>query len=353
MTSEPEAPGLTWGLTIATKDRIDELCVCVELAMAQTRPPSEIVIVDASAEWERNAQRIREIVAGRTRLAVAEARLPSSSEQRNQALDMAEADIVFMIDDDSFMYPDCAERIMSVYDADVERGLVGVQATLSRTMPGQAELDVKRGEGTSAAKVNLWKYDAIWRSVLLMGSEQIFLPYGDSYPDRPVPATLDRYPVRRERLFHGARMTFRRAEIASVRFDSLLRYYAPFEDLDASHRMSRQGALVTVENAYLYHHMTETNRLQRFRVTWLSMLNQAVLLKRHADDPAVAKRRYYTLMARRILAEFLKDTMTRRFGFPQCRGALHALRDARKVFSISMSDLEAWYPDHQAKILKS
>jgi hypothetical protein len=36
---------------------------------------------------------------------------------------------VFLFDDDSLMYPDCAAEIMRVYDADTGRSVVGVNAT--------------------------------------------------------------------------------------------------------------------------------------------------------------------------------------------------------------------------------
>lgn len=353
MTFLTPTPRLSWGLTIATKDRVDELCLCVEKALGQTRLPDEIVIVDASEAWENHAVRVREIVGDRVRLVHIPARLPSSSEQRNQAIDAAQADVVFMIDDDSFMFPDCAEEIMAVYEVDRAGEVVGAQASLSAAMPDAVDLTASQTESPAGDAMRRQRFRWILRTVFLMGSEQIFIPYHGRYPDRPVPNAVKELGVHPERLFHGARMTFRREAIANVRFDSLLRFYAPFEDLDASHRVSHQGALVTVKGARLYHHMSITNRMKRFRVTWLSMLNQAVLLRRHAGDRDRARRRYFVLMARRITAEFLKDLLARRFDLPQCRGALRAWRDAREVFAMDTAALEAWYPGHQEWIIKS
>ena len=352
MISISPTPRLSWGLAIATKDRIEELCLCIEKALGQTRPADEIIIVDASEAWQDHAARIREIAGARVRIVYIPAVLPSLPEQRNQAIDAAQADIVFMIDDDSFMFPDCAEKIMAIYEADRAGDVVGAQASLSDAMPGAVDLTASQTESRAGNAMRRQRFRWILRTVFLMGSEQIFIPYHGHYPDRPVPHAVKKLGARPERLFHGARMTFRREVILDVRFESLLRFYAPFEDLDASHRVSHRGALVTVEGARLYHHMTTTNRMKRFRVTWLSMLNHAVLLRRHAGDPSSVRRRYSVLMVRRITAEFLKDLLARRFDFPQCHGALRAWRDARRVFAMDMAALETWYPGHQKRIVE-
>lgn len=350
----PVSPArLTWGLTIATKDRIEELCICVEKALEQTRPVHEIIVVDASKAWEDNAARVRSIVGSQTSLIYVPADLPSLPEQRNQAVALAQSDIVFMIDDDSFMFSDCAEKIMEVYEADIDSKIAGVQATLSSDMPGEVNLFAAQAEAKSGEIMRKNNFRWIMRTIFLMGSEKIFIPYNRSYPDHSIPDAVKVFDIRPERLFHGARMTFRREVIRGVKFESLLRFYAPFEDLDASHRASHHGALVAVENAYLYHHMSTTNRMKRFSLTWLSMLNHAVLLKRHSSDISDVKRRYFVLMVRRVVAEFLKDLLTRRFDFPQCRGALKAWWDSRKVFSMDMASLEAWYPGYQEKIIRS
>jgi hypothetical protein len=49
----------------------------------------------------------------------------SISSQRNQGIRAASVDVVFLFDDDSLMYPDCAAEIMRVYDADSGRSVGG------------------------------------------------------------------------------------------------------------------------------------------------------------------------------------------------------------------------------------
>lgn len=57
--------GLTWALCVATLNRIDALETCVRCALAQTRSPAEIVIVDASDTWAEHRERIAAVVGGR------------------------------------------------------------------------------------------------------------------------------------------------------------------------------------------------------------------------------------------------------------------------------------------------
>ena len=47
-------------------------------------------------------------------------------------------EILFLLDDDSFMYPDCAERIMAVYDADADGLVGGIQTGVTALPPPAA-----------------------------------------------------------------------------------------------------------------------------------------------------------------------------------------------------------------------
>jgi glycosyltransferase involved in cell wall biosynthesis len=145
---------LTWGLTIATYNRADCLRTCVALAVAQTRPPSEVVIVDASDDWSKARDTILSEIAAdnpAVRWTYQQARVRSLTHQRNQALDQTTADVLFLIDDDSFMFDDCAAEIMAIYEADPEGKIAGVSATLADNAPGAS---------SSPAR------EPVWRSAL-------------------------------------------------------------------------------------------------------------------------------------------------------------------------------------------
>jgi glycosyltransferase involved in cell wall biosynthesis len=119
------ATALTWALVVPTYMREDVLPRCLRLGAAQTRPPLEIV--DSSPGRKSTRERIlREIspLWPGIRWHYVEAERRSITSQRNQGVRAASADVVFLFDDDSLMYPDCAAEIMRVYDADTGRSVV-------------------------------------------------------------------------------------------------------------------------------------------------------------------------------------------------------------------------------------
>ena len=123
---------LTWALVVVTYMREDVLPRCLRLGAAQTRPPLEIIVVDSSPEWESTRERVLREMAPLwpgVQWHYLKAERRSIASQRNQGVHAASADVVFLFDDDSLMYPDCAAEIMRVYDADTGRSVVGVNAT--------------------------------------------------------------------------------------------------------------------------------------------------------------------------------------------------------------------------------
>jgi GT2 family glycosyltransferase len=347
-------PTLSWGLLVATHNRPDALRTCVGLALSQTRPPVEVVVVDSSADWQTSACRIAELVAAHpgVRCLYRQAEVPSLTVQRNQALAAAEADIVFMIDDDSFMHPTCAEEIMQIYEADTAGAVAGVQARPAAEAPGVEVADGRKVDAdVSHLRRSSTTLNWLFRKVFMMGKTEVFIPYEGAFPERAVPAALAGLAVTPVELFGGFRMTYRRERILRERFDPILRYYCPGEDLDASHRVSRHGVLLTADKALLYHHSSVIGRLKRRQVSFLWSLNQAVLLRRHAGDQAWARRTYKRRLAARLATDVVKDLLTRRWSLPQSRGTISAWIESRQVFRMSPDEIEAWYPAMQERIV--
>ena len=348
-----------WALVIATKDRIEALGVCIALALDQTRPPAEVIVVDASQNWRDHADQIGQVMARRPeiRFSYLQAVLPSLTVQRNQGIAQAQAAILFLLDDDSFMYPDCAERIMAVYDADADGLVGGIQTGVAALPPPAATnggAQKKRGSRAIGAgsekecgRIGRW----LMQRLFLMNKDALFIPYDASPPLVALPDTLDGYEVIPVRLFQGYRMTFRRPAVMEEPLDALLRFYCPGEDIDASYRVSRRYLLLTAPQARLHHFTAAGGRMDRLHTTVLSALNQAVLLRCHAADQAAARRRYFALMRRRLLAETLKDALSRRLSLPQARGILHGSAKARRIFDMTSGELAEWYPAEQERLV--
>ena len=245
---------MNWSLLVATYNRTEALQNCVRLAIAQSRPPAEIVIVDASDNWNAHRQMILQQVAPEAPASISwrydQAKLRGPTSQRNQAIALASSEVLFLIDDDSFMYPNCAEEVMKIYEADVCRRVAGV-APVESTCPPDLRLLVGSVKRTHVDKAT----STIWqRSRQVFEREldvtRLLLPYDPSYPDHPIPSQIAGAAVARTRYFSGFRMTFRAPVIRSVGFDETLKRYASGEDLDASYRASRHGVLVKTQSTH-------------------------------------------------------------------------------------------------------
>jgi GT2 family glycosyltransferase len=351
---------LTWALVIATYRREAILRVCIELALAQTRRPAEIVVVDASEYWEKTRDHLMGELAPRApdvRWIYVAAEVPSIALQRNQGIDLASADVLFLFDDDTLMDSRCAEEILRVYEADQRRAVPGIQAAPMPTPPRPLlSADTRKVTGGSlrpsqpSRRARLQRL--VWRHVLLMENEKHFIPYEGRYPGLPVPPEIAHCAVRSARLFGGHRMTYRREEIARTRFDPALLYYSAGEDLDASYRVSLLGPIVTALEAKVHHHRSGSGRIGRRQVATLSVLNLALFLRRHATFTGY-RARFYTLLCRRLLAELLKDVLSRRWSLPQARGILTAARHAPQVFATPRDQLTESYRALQRRMLAS
>lgn len=351
---------LSWGLVIATYQREQVLLQCLKLAAEQTRKPVEIIVVDASNQWKTTYDKLMSEIApmnSEIRWVYVPATQRGLPLQRNQGLELATADIVFMIDDDSLMFPTCAEEIMRVYEADTEGSVMGVQASLTGELPSDVSVNDSRKRMGSGQDPWLMEtpflLQFIWKHFFLMNNEMLCVPYDGSFPSYAAPAQLtamQSFPVR---LFHGCRMTFRREIISREKFEPLLLYYALNEDMDASYRVSRHGMLLESGRAKLHHFQSNSGRLSRFVVSALSVLNQAVCVRRYSNDLKRDRVRLYWLTTRRVVAEGFKDTLSRRWTFPQARGILVGLQQVPHILSMPENELTEWYPRFQQEFMNS
>lgn len=357
-----------WCLSIATLNRRDVLLTALRCALAQTRPPSQIVVVDASEDWEVTRDAAARIVADHPGVALSYVQSPvrSSSEQRNIAVRESRADVVFLIDDDSFMFPDCAARIMAVYDADTGGEVAAVAARVVDAMPPAATQDRsgpdtraiarKSGPGARARLQRALLSTAVgrWinRRLLLQSVEELFIRYDPPRPRRVPPAVAGAVPgVVPVGVIGGVVLTARREIALREPFDTALRYYAAFEDLDVTCRYARHGALLVAPEARLHHFEAAAGRVKRKTVIVFQLLNMAVFLKRHAARPESFLPRYRAMIARRLLAETLKDLLSGRWSLPQARGALLARRMWREVWALAPEEIDRDYPAIQKRIL--
>lgn len=344
---------LSWSLVIATANRPIILAESIRLAVQQPRQPSQIIVVDASDAWEESRDHIFAMIASAARHIewhYVPAAQRSITIQRNQGIDIAEADVVFFFDDDTLMFPGCVEHIMRIYESDTEHKIAGVAATsVDRLPPGAIVSDATKPTGAiSYPKGNALGLLLRWVNarIMLMNAASLFIPYDGEFKRCNLPdVSCDAVPVT---LMQGFRMTYRYAPLAIERFDPLLRDYATFEDLDCSYRISRHGCLVEATQALVHHFQSNSGRLPRRHIARIGVLNQAMLLRKNAKHLSKAKTAFYLLMVRRLFAEFVKDVLSRRWSLPQFLGIIAGLKHCRVIFSATDEKLVStslWFPD--------
>lgn len=345
---------LSWTLGIATYNRRVDLLDCLRLALLQTRPPEQIVIVDASADWEVTREEVRRSLApildGVDWMYVA-ALKPSAAVQRNQCLDLATCDVVFLIDDDSMMFADCAAEIMKVYEADVDHLICGVSALEVRSHPDDhgGPLLAVGGVSSDSDAVGPRGFIAWVRRVA--HAEEVFVPYDSDAPMRALPDSITSTVRIGRRLFMaGMTMTVRREPARATRFEDCLIDRGP-EDSDISCRLARIGAIVTALDARLHHRGSVSGRYSPYSRVALDYLAGVVLHRLHSADLAKSRRRLIAMLRRRTWIGLLKDLSRRQWRLPNTRAAIFAWSHLSRVMSMSKEQVREWYPKYARQFL--
>lgn len=320
---------MKYSIIIATYNRPDAVITAIRCAINQTVKPEQIIIVDATPDFDKQKSSVSESIEIPDDISFIyeKAIMASSANQRNQAIELLSENIevVFFIDDDSFMYEDCAEKILSVYESDVSNEIAGVQGGLANIAPSAQDKETqtikkkKKGTDTSSSSILNKNFSFLWKHILLMNSEMLFIPYFGDYKVLPFSASVPK-SVFTKTLFHGCRMSFRKSVLQKEQFDRDLVRYSAGEDLDLSYRASSYGVLLEYPDALIYHHSADAGRLSRFNSSKMGAYNVALYVHKNTNNRVRDYNRYKLLFIRRLLAEFLKDLMTKRLSFPQLRG---------------------------------
>jgi glycosyltransferase involved in cell wall biosynthesis len=349
---------LTWSLVVATYKREKILPICLALAAKQTRPPKEIIVVDASPYWHDTKEKVMADVAsahGGIRWEYRKAAAASSAVQRNQGVKLSTSDILFIIDDDSLMYHDCAEKIMDVYEADVLEKVAGVEAQNVGEPPIAPGL-LSEYKKSSKSFYSEW-YDPFLLKLApsLYSLKAHFLPYDPQYPSHAIPKELaQNMNICPTILFEGYRMTFRRKYIEKEPFEEMLMGPSRAEDLDISYRISRRGALLISQDARLYHVEFPSGdcRHNRFFISLTTALNMAVFHAVHGEDARRSEEKLRNWIVKRTIVSSAKDIITGRWSVPRGRGHFTALLHLHDIFAKDKEELKRWYPHFQQRLIE-
>jgi GT2 family glycosyltransferase len=350
---------LSWAVVIPTYQRSQVLLRCLHFVSQQSLPAKEIIVVDASPNWQQTREQVMQNLVSQTPATTTwhyvPARQASSATQRNQGIELATADIIFLIDDDSFMYSECAAEVIHVYTHDTARQVAGVMPKLEPLPPNDLTqiTDLNQKITTPGWQQTLTTIQVNLRSLAkrLIKDDDIFIPYDFTFPKYTLPANLQNLAVHTVPMFHGARMSYRREILAQVRFEETLERYAVNEDNDVCYRASRLGMLLQVLTARICHIQVAEGRLTRFTTTALWGLNQAVLHRFHSPDLKKFTQLFIKLLWRRLFTQTLKDILDRRWTLPSTRGIWFVFKHYETILAKTPEELRTWYPTFQQQLI--
>jgi len=343
----------SWGLLICTYNRRDILKRCIQQALAQSLSPQEIVIVDASDNWEDNKLMIETLIASSAladtlRLVYEQAKVRSSTHQRNQALDLVTVDVAFAIDDDSLMYPDCAETLVSIYAQDTEKKIAAVGACEVATPPDHLDVGSSREVQLKTSLCSKVKSSLKRLLENQLAVHKHFVPYtGWLKPSIRQSGLTPAY------VMSGFCTTFRTEFGRKVRWSEVLRYYALHEDSDFSYRLSELGSIVYAEKARICHVQAKSGRLPRCVVDRLRVMNLLALHRIYSPSRIRSAWTISSSYLRFIAIYLLIDPMQGRFSFPVVRAYLYGLAYIPRVLLQRRDSFHNWYQNQQERLLRS
>ena len=139
--SSPRASMTLYSVVIATYERPSELHTTLECLAAQTHPPAQVVVVDASPS-SRSAAIAREFES-RLPLRYERATTASAAKQRNQGGALVTTPLIAFIDDDVFIPPPSLGKISAAFAQDAavrsaasRRGSTGCSTAAARAAAG-------------------------------------------------------------------------------------------------------------------------------------------------------------------------------------------------------------------------
>jgi GT2 family glycosyltransferase len=318
--------------------------------LAQTRPPSQLIVVDSSDAFEPVSAAVALAVGSNSITSVIEKSPKGLTLQRNRGLRHVECPITFFPDDDSIWFPDTAEQIVRVYERDRAQMISGVCARESAQPP------LNFGERLSLA-YRMRRRDRLMQRIgnLRTQFEERIAPnpsrlLGRSYFKKFVPSEWHRanevVPVE---WMTGFRMSFRTDVIRKVGFDENFSNYCLLEDMDASLAAWEYGPVVAAHRSRVYHYRSPELRGSGRLTGATQILNRAYVIAKHTSADSGVRRCLIVYLRYRIFLYLLSARGA--FGRARLAGALAALRHVNELLSSTPEFLGETYRNCIAAVL--
>lgn len=236
-------------LIIPTKNRPDDLRICLRAVVQSTRRPDEVIVVDDGGNYDCAAL-LREQLAA-SGIAHRLLRHPQSlghARARTTGINAATGNLIFFLDDDCEVLPDYFAVLEAVYCDDVDGRVAGVEGYIIGSRPGA-------GWRESFRRLFLLNYVDQRGRMLLSGF--------------PVQCCEEHDRVETE-ILCGA-CSFRRSVYNEFSYNAMFAGWS-YDDCEFSNRVAKRYRLVHQPAARMYHHVSgvaRNNFLRYLREPWM------------------------------------------------------------------------------------
>jgi len=237
---------MTSSIIICTRNRVNDLMLCLESIEAQTHLPDEVLIVDASDDEHLGTLLKKQpFDALSIRYIHTE---PGLTRQRNIGIENASGDILFFFDDDIVLEKEYIEKVVDVYNDKRLNNVGGVQG-----------IDLNTKESFLKGKRRL----IFCRLFLLSRSDRYakLLPSGSTtHLDMASPEIRYSKDPIRVNLMSGCMMSFHKKVFYDFKFDENYAGYSHGEDVDFSHSVSKKYNMYFTPSAKAYHNQNQDKK---------------------------------------------------------------------------------------------
>lgn len=294
-------------IIIPTYSRAKALERCIKSILQQTHLPDEIIIID-DGELKK-LPFLEEFVSKGINYVYKKKKKKGVVDSRNIGSDIANGDIVFLLEDDVVLFPDYVEQIIKVYEK----------------FP-----DVKGVGGVIAEKKSKNWLAEIYSYFFLLSSFR---------PARVLPSGFDTFDFSEKKISKLQQVEFLAGGVCSFKkevfkeFKFSMKYqdktgYAQGEDREFGFRVSRKYKLMLNPEAKVYHFREPKAKLEARRRTRNFILSRFIFFKEH-----LSKKRWrwilffysffgYTLWKAFLLFASFKESEIEKF-----KGILDALKE--------------------------
>lgn len=351
------APGSTsWGALIATYRRPDTVRECVRLLLEQSRAPEEILVIAPEADTTTTPEAfesLRPALEARTRFVFAKG--PRGlTRQRNFGLPLIRSEVCLFLDDDCFAPPDFAERLIRIFDEDVDRVVGGAAGLPVEGASAQAWWAARCGdEGGARAALGERRQGALARarSAARRSLGRSLARYvGAAFPPEEfsvkhaLPAALESPARSAEPWLPGGCTAYRAEVLRAFRFCESFHGYSAAEDVEFSYRVGRHHCLVRCNDAPVYHMQVGSGRPDHAMMTFSTLLNLAYIA-RTAMPPSPRLRRFVLQHHRRSTrARGLLGLLGRR-GLSDWRAARAGVSAASRLLDAPEGSVQQTYEE--------